>query len=64
MKKELITLFKLWLGLNVLPFFFGIKEGSNAPDFNNHLTPLERIEYVFPGYRVGCYLGSALVESK
>lgn len=44
----------LWLGLNVIPLILGIIEGGRR----SCEEPLNRIEYVIPGFQVGCWLGS------
>jgi len=49
---------QVWLAIGIIPLFLGIIHGSQERLGNCH-EPMERIEYVVPQYRIGCWLGSA-----
>ena len=54
----------IWIGSFLLTFTLGIQALSGVFDaglehFGSCNKPMARIEYVFPGYRIGCWLGRA-----
>lgn len=56
MKSLIELIVASWLALGAIPFIFGLLDANYK--FTRCNKPLTRIEYVFPQYRVGCYLGS------
>lgn len=56
-KDEICEVFSILLGLflviNFIPFIFGLVEGTGK----DCKDPLTRIEYVIPGFPIGCWLG-------
>ena len=55
MLKEIVTVYAI---ISLIPFFIGLMEGSRGGLFSDCKSEMERIEYIVPAYRVGCYLGS------
>lgn len=62
MKDLFLGLLAIYSALSFFPFIFGLMAGSykNGDCFE----PMERIEYVVPAFRVGCWLGGVPGESK
>lgn len=50
----------LWLALNIIPFLFGVVEIH--PIYDSCDTKWAKIEYLIPGFRIGCYLGKPFGE--
>lgn len=70
MKKEtddevvlLGILLGLWLFSNLIPFILGL---MNAQSTWNEacFKPVSKIEYIFPGYQFGCYMGKPFGDKK
>ena len=58
MKCTIIVIFWLWLCSNIIYFLLGISDANESQFFgSNCKRGLAKIEYIVPGYRVGCYLG-------
>ena len=48
--------FSIWLATNLVPFLSGLVDGHrNAPTCKDKMA---KIEYIFPGYQLGCYMGN------
>lgn len=55
----LLVIAMLWGACNAIPILVGMGMAGYTHDWYNPCKePLTRIEYVFPGYRIGCWLGS------
>lgn len=44
-------------GITFLMVFHGLNDASGPALFDNCDHAFRRIEYAFPGYRIGCWLG-------
>lgn len=57
-----------WLFLNVIPFINGLcnaNDGINYPALTDRCAlKAGKIEYVFPGYQLGCYMGKPFGDDK
>lgn len=53
-----VVLIIFYLCLNFIPFLNGLLDAGYSPIHSGCYGSLKRIEYILPGYRVGCYLGS------
>lgn len=57
--EHLLSIFILiYFGAFMFNLLFGIMDARYTDLTKGCYKPLARIEYVFPAYRVGCYLGS------
>lgn len=52
------VLIYMWLSIGFIPFLMGIMDAAHPSLFSACQDPWSRIEYVFPQFRIGCYLGS------
>lgn len=55
--KNVLTILVGWILFNFLPFGLGLNHANLGPLLSNCNTKMAKIEYIFPGYRFGCYMG-------
>ena len=65
MKELLIVIYSVGFGVSLLGGFIA---SSYSPSFYNYIAPcdkpLSKIEYVVPGFQVGCWLGTPWSEDE
>ena len=55
--EEICAVICSWLFINLIPFFIGLLMVSSSLSNYRCEKPLNKIEYIFPGFQLGCYLG-------
>lgn len=56
--KIIIVILLIYIGINLFPFIAGVLDVQRPFLKDRCESKLTRIEYIIPGYRAGCYMGS------
>lgn len=57
----------VYLSFNLLGTICGIGESIsnvNYPEYDSCLKPKTRVGYIFPGFKLGCFLGSPIEKNE
>lgn len=57
-KSAIYYIIVLYIICNIMPFFEGLSDARYGKSVSRCGSKLSRIEYVFPGYRLGCWAGT------